>query len=93
MTVDKRKTTVPPPDGGYGWVVVIAAFCCFNLIGTHLMAFGLLYRPVVDEYGTSYALAGFVGSISLAFAQLPGKFLDMSIKLIFSKFYHKRLRN
>ena len=72
MTVDKQKT-IPPPDGGYGWVVVIAAFCCFNLIGTHLMAFGLLYRPVVDEYGTSYALAGFVGSISLAFAQLPGK--------------------
>ena len=65
--------TIKTPDGGYGWVVVIAAFGCFSLIGTHFMAFSLLYKPTVEAFGSSYATAGFVGSISTACVHMPGE--------------------
>ena len=70
-----KSVTAPvtPPDGGYGWVVVLAAFGCFSLIGTHFMAFSLLYKPTVEAFGSSYATAGFVGSISTACVHIPGE--------------------
>ena len=74
--------TVPPPDGGYGWIVVMASFGCFSLIGTHFAMFSLLYRPVVEAYDTSYAVAGLAGSIALCMVGLPGN-LFVSLKSCF----------
>ena len=66
-----------PPDGGYGWVVVMAAFVNFNLVGTHFMAFALLYQPVVEAFDTSYATAGLAGSLSIACMQIPGEWNNL----------------
>ena len=69
---ETKTVKVPPPDGGYGWIVVMAAFCSFTLRGTHFTAFSLLYHTIVERFEISYAVAGFVGSISVSFSQLPG---------------------
>ena len=89
----KIDVQVPPPDGGYGWIIVIAAFCNFTLLGTHFMAFSLLYRTIVDNFEISYAVAGFVGSISVAFMQLPGRemplYISSKLKILLTSCYAK----
>ena len=61
------------PDGGYGWVVVGAAFVNFMLVGFHFMGFSLLYAPIRERYDASYAVVGWVGSLSWAMTQIPGE--------------------
>jgi hypothetical protein len=40
----------PPPDGGWGWVVVAASFFC-NVIGDGIgYTFGLLLPHLVDSF-------------------------------------------
>ena len=45
--------TMAPPDGGYGWVIVLAAFLQFAL-GSQLMPlFAVLFGPKFEEIGAS----------------------------------------
>ncbi|KAF8778795.1 Monocarboxylate transporter 14 like protein [Argiope bruennichi] len=66
-------TTIPlPPDGGWGWVVVFAAFM-INLIADGVsFSFGILFIDFVDYFGESKAKTSWVGSIFLSMPLLAG---------------------
>ena len=51
-SMTSTKTTVPP-DGGYGWAIVLAAFLQFSF-GSQLMPlFDVLFGPKFDEIGAT----------------------------------------
>ena len=68
---DKETTTIKtkrkPPDGGYGWVICFAVFMCNLLSHGPLYCFGILFHPLVDEFGSTHTSVAFVGSIMVCF--------------------------
>ncbi len=61
------------PDGGYGWVVVVASFYVAFLFGLFLDGFSVLYVEIEDYFSTSKAYTGWIGSLSLSTGRLLGK--------------------
>ncbi|WAQ95311.1 MOT12-like protein [Mya arenaria] len=61
---DASSTSMPaPPDGGYGWVIIIAAFL-INLICDGIsFSFGILYTELLDQFQESKSLTSWVGSL------------------------------
>ena len=51
-----------PPDGGYGWVIVIAAFCCNFVVDGIATAFSPFIDVYKKRFRASDSLVGFVGS-------------------------------
>ena len=48
--VDEEEDEMLPPEGGFGWVIVVAAFCVqFCVLGT-MNNFGILYTSLLDEF-------------------------------------------
>ena len=43
-----------PPDGGYGWVVVMACFFCNMIADGTGWAFGVLVEPLTSEFKARY---------------------------------------
>lgn len=66
--------TIPPPNGGWGWVITIASFFVnLILIGMH-NSFGVLLLPLAESFNESLASTSLVGSISVAFVLLSAPF-------------------
>jgi len=60
---DSSMSMPAPPDGGYGWVIVFAAFM-INLICDGIsFSFGILYTELLDEFEESKSLTSWVGSM------------------------------
>lgn len=60
---DASSSMPSPPDGGYGWVIVFAAFM-INLISDGIsFSFGILYTELLDYFGESKSLTSWVGSL------------------------------
>ncbi|XP_044258335.1 monocarboxylate transporter 3 isoform X2 [Tribolium madens] len=53
----------PPPDGGYGWVVVFASFMCNMLVDGIGYTFGIFLPKLVDYYGETKGTTAWVGSL------------------------------
>ncbi|CAH1108313.1 unnamed protein product [Psylliodes chrysocephalus] len=53
----------PPPDGGYGWVIVVASFMCNLVVDGVGYSFGILLPALVDHYGSTKGTTAWVGSI------------------------------
>ncbi|XP_032071918.1 monocarboxylate transporter 3-like [Thamnophis elegans] len=69
----------PPPDGGWGWVVVAAAAThCLLISGFH-SAFGVYMLPLLGSFEASNSQIAWIGSISYAlimmFGPVSGKLL------------------
>lgn len=61
-----------PPDGGWGWVVVLASFAV-NLIADGVsMSFGILFVDLVDYFGQGKAKTAWVGSLFFSMPLLTG---------------------
>ncbi|XP_064477859.1 monocarboxylate transporter 9-like isoform X2 [Ornithodoros turicata] len=61
-----------PPDGGYGWVVVLASFAV-NLIADGVsMSFGILFVDLVDYFGQGKGKTAWVGSLFFSMPLLTG---------------------
>eukprot|EP00981_Chlorochromonas_danica_P001021 scaffold233_cov174-Ochromonas_danica.AAC.61 len=54
-----------PPDGGYGWVVVIAAFFVHIFVLGNIYSFGVLYAEYIDAFDSNKAVMAWVGSIGV----------------------------
>lgn len=54
------------PDGGYGWVIVIAAFFVLVFVSGNILAFGVFYAVFIDEFNSNKASVAWVGSIGAA---------------------------
>ena len=40
---------IPPPDGGYGWVICAACFFCAAVVDGIPTAFGIILEPIANE--------------------------------------------
>eukprot|EP01039_Chlorochromonas_danica_P004182 gene4182-4595_t len=69
-----------PPDGGYGWVVVIAAFFVHIFVLGNIYSFGVLYAEYIDAFDSNKAVMAWVGSIGVcimgALGAWTGKLAD-----------------
>ncbi|KAJ8962273.1 hypothetical protein NQ318_018252, partial [Aromia moschata] len=53
----------PPPDGGYGWVVVFASFMCNMIVDGIAYTFGVFLSEMVNHYGETKGKTAWVGSL------------------------------
>lgn len=53
----------PPPDGGYGWVVVFASFMCNLIVDGIAYTFGIFLEKFVVYYGEPKGKIAWVGSL------------------------------
>lgn len=60
-----------PPDGGYGWVVMIAACLCSVIVDGLCFSFGIFFTEFINTFESSNAKTSFVGSL------VPGMYLGM----------------
>ena len=58
-----------PPDGGWGWMVVLASLMCNIIVDGVCFSFGICYVEFLDDFGESKAKTAFVGSL------VPGMYL------------------
>uniref|UniRef100_A0A0K8TKH4 Putative monocarboxylate transporter n=1 Tax=Tabanus bromius TaxID=304241 RepID=A0A0K8TKH4_TABBR len=53
----------PPPDGGYGWVIVFASFMCNLIVDGVAYTFGVFLADFVDYFGEGKGKVAWVGSL------------------------------
>ncbi|XP_044740488.1 uncharacterized protein LOC123301696 isoform X2 [Chrysoperla carnea] len=53
----------PPPDGGYGWVIVFASFICNMIVDGIAYTFGVFLNEFVVYYGEGKGQVAWVGSL------------------------------
>lgn len=71
--VDAAALLPVPPDGGYGWVIVFAAFFCNFLVDGIANAFGQFTKLYVETFKSDTATVAFVGSCLIGAYLLVGK--------------------
>ncbi|GAB6024832.1 hypothetical protein CHUAL_009950 [Chamberlinius hualienensis] len=60
---------VVPPDGGYGWIVVVGCFIVTTMISIPTLVFGIILKDMIQYTGCTNAQASWTVSISLAVSQ------------------------
>lgn len=53
----------PAPNGGYGWVIVLASFLCNLIVDGIAYTFGLFFDDFVRHFNTTKAKTALVGSL------------------------------
>lgn len=71
-----------PPDGGYGWVVVLSAFFIMGLTAAVLKNFGLFFLDIQSHFGVLTSTTSWVTSTTIAMFHLGGKDMVFSLKLL-----------
>jgi len=61
-----------PPDGGWGWVVVLASFTCNLILDGIAYTFGVLLNPLVKDFHSDSATVSWVGSLLCGTYMLSG---------------------
>ena len=62
------------PDGGWGWMVVLAVFFVNFLIDGCAGSFGILYPELLDEFNASPATTSMAGSLIVAVYLFSSKY-------------------
>jgi hypothetical protein len=65
-----------PPDGGYGWVIVAAAFICNFIVDGISNAFGPFMASYQETFDASKAAVSLVGSLLIGTYLLSGNFFN-----------------
>lgn len=53
----------PPPDGGYGWVIVFASFMCNMIVDGIAYTFGIFLEEFSDHFREQRGVVSLVGSL------------------------------
>ena len=61
-----------PPDGGYGWVVVMSAFFVMGLTAAVLKNFGIFFLDIQRHFGVLNSTTSWVTSTTIAMFHLGG---------------------
>ncbi|XP_055537134.1 uncharacterized protein LOC129725383 isoform X3 [Wyeomyia smithii] len=64
------------PDGGYGWVVVLASVMISLIMDGVSFSFGLMYTEWLDYFGESKSKTAWVGSLFIAVPLLSGPIMS-----------------
>jgi hypothetical protein len=65
--------TVIPPDGGWGWVIVIASFFCNIIVDGIIFTSGMFLSDLTRAFGESKAKVSIVGSLLAGFYLMVGR--------------------
>ncbi|XP_033221699.1 uncharacterized protein LOC117175943 isoform X2 [Belonocnema kinseyi] len=68
--IESRKPKIP--DGGWGWVVVMASLLISMVADGVSFSFGLLYSKFLEEFEASKAKTAWIGSLFMAVPLLSG---------------------
>lgn len=68
-----KEYSVDAPDGGYGWVVVIAAFFSRGLTTAIFKNFGLFFLEIQNYYNVFTSTVSWITSTSIAMFHLGGE--------------------
>ncbi|XP_013190612.2 monocarboxylate transporter 2 [Amyelois transitella] len=68
-----------PEEGGWGWVVVIAAFCCIMILDGVCFTFGSMIQDIKNDFQTTDSKVAFVNSLAVALYFLLGPLASASI--------------
>jgi len=70
---EEEDDNVPlPPDGGWGWVVVFASFMCNMILDGISYTFGILLKPLVEDFHSDAGTVSWVGSLLCGIYMLSG---------------------
>jgi len=70
---------VVAPDGGWGWVVVFAAFYCNVVVDGIIYSFGMLMNDMVNTFHEPESKITVVGSLLNGFYLIAGKIIFILI--------------
>ena len=65
--------SIEPPDGGWGWVVVLASFLTFVVVDGISYSFGILYVELLDYFNATKSETSWIGSLVVGLAYLVGE--------------------
>lgn len=68
----------PPPDGGWGWVVVGAAFISIGFSYAFPKAVTVFFKEIQQIFHTTYSEIAWISSIMLAVMYAGGKLLAVN---------------
>lgn len=79
-----------PPDGGWGWVIVAASFCCNFFVDGMVYSAGVFLPDIAKTFNTTEAAVAFVGSLLSGFYLIAGRpiFLCKIILTILYQIFH-----
>uniref|UniRef100_A0A8C5TJ95 Monocarboxylate transporter 2 n=1 Tax=Malurus cyaneus samueli TaxID=2593467 RepID=A0A8C5TJ95_9PASS len=69
------NTKINPPDGGYGWVVVVSAFMVMGLTVAVLKTFGLFFVEIQQHFDELASTTSWITSVTIAVFHLGGSSL------------------
>lgn len=72
--VDEVDELPPPPDGGYGWVIVFASFMCNLVVDGIGYSFGVFLPELVNYFEVGKGTVALVGSILAGSLLAVGEF-------------------
>ncbi|KAM3964962.1 monocarboxylate transporter 14 isoform 1-T3 [Aphomia sociella] len=73
---EPEAALVVPPDGGWGWVVVVASFMCNVLVDGIIFSGGMLQDSIMAEFNISASQGALVNSLLAGFYLLAGPFVS-----------------
>ena len=68
-----QPTVALPPDGGWGWVVVAAAFVSNLIVGGVCYMFGIIMPELLEYFHAGKGKTAFVGSVVPGTLSIVGK--------------------
>lgn len=67
-----EKPHIVPPDGGWGWVVMMAAFGCNIVVDGIIFSFGLVVTNLAEAFDEPISNMAWVASLLSGFYLLAG---------------------
>lgn len=75
VSTDSVSNYIPtPPDGGYGWVIVMAAFFIHVIVDGVTFTFGVFYVAFLQTFGATKGRTSLVGSLLGGFYLITCKY-------------------
>ncbi|RUS85123.1 hypothetical protein EGW08_007128 [Elysia chlorotica] len=66
MTSGQQYSIQNPPDGGWGWVIVAAAFLTFFMTTGTMMSMSVMYVAWLDEFNTGRGITSWIIAVAVA---------------------------
>lgn len=70
----EEAEVVVPPDGGWGWVIVVSSFMCNMIVDGIIFSFSTFLSDISDTFHVSEAHVTLVGSLMSGFYLISGPF-------------------
>ena len=70
---DDDEVVPAAPDGGWGWVVVLAGFIVHFLLDGINYTFGIMLGPIVEDFGSEPETVVWAGSLLIGVNMLSGQ--------------------